>query len=111
MTTISLIIYGLATFRLALLLSSDTAPWGIASKLRSFLKREAKTNQPLRQSKIHLGVSCLRCSSVWMATPIAAYAVFRHTLPQWLSLCGDTLLLLLALSGMAILVNRALPGK
>lgn len=66
-------VYGLATWRLSELFSSDVGPWGMFSKLRSFLKREAKHNKPLRESKVHLGVSCMKCESIWMATPIAAF--------------------------------------
>lgn len=104
-------VYGLACYRLALLFSADVGPWGMFSKLRSFLKREAKYNKPLRESKVHLGVSCIKCESVWMAVPIAAYVFTNSFYPPWLVAVCEAFFLMLALSAIAILVSRALPPK
>lgn len=110
MTFLLLLIYSLAVFRLAVLFSKDSGPYNIFSRLRSFLKREAKTNKPLRDSKLHRGIECLRCSSLELAIPIAIYAVFRPMLPGWFNSGCDCLLLGLALSAAAILMNR-IPEK
>lgn len=106
MTFLPFLIGGLATFRLAVLLSEDDGPAAIFSKLRSFLKREAKENKTLRASKVHEGITCPRCSSIWVALPIAAYGYFRERSPEWFVATGDVFLLWMALSAMAILFNR-----
>lgn len=104
-------IYGLATWRLAVLFSSDTGPWGMFSKLRYFLKREAKHNKPLRDSKVHLGVECIRCESIWMATPIAAFEFLRYKMPTLAVTVCEAFFLMLAFSAIAILLSRAFPQK
>lgn len=111
MTFLLLLIYSLAVFRLAVLFSKDSGPYNIFSRLRSFLKREAKTNKPLRDSKIHKGIECLRCSSLELALPVAAYAVFRSYLSVWLSAIVDLVLVALALSASAILFHRMFPQR
>lgn len=108
---LELAIIGLATYRLALLLSSDTGPYGVFTKLRSYLKREAQHNKPLRQSKVHLGIDCIKCVPHWVAFPIVAFVFSVEQLPQWLALAGWSFLLWNALSAIAILINRALPPK
>lgn len=110
-TWLDLFIYGLATFRLAVLLSEDTGPAKIFSKLRSFLKKEAKTNAALRKSDIHHGVDCLRCSSVWVAAQVAAYAYHHDRMDGWFVATVDIVLLAMAFSAMAILLHRAFPAR
>lgn len=111
LTFLQLLIYSLAVFRLALFFSSDLGPWGFASKLRSFLKREAKTNKPLRDSKLHIGVGCLRCEALWMAAPIGAYATYKPMLPNWFISGAELVILVLALSSAAILLHRMFPQR
>lgn len=101
-----LLIAGLACFRMAVLLSQDDGPAAMFSKLRSFLKREAKEHKALRATKVHEGIDCLRCSSVWVALPIALYGLFRERLSETAMACGDAFLIWMALSAMAILFNR-----
>lgn len=103
--------YGLATFRLALMLSDDVGPWGVFSKLRSFLKREAKDNKPIRESKVHIGISCQRCTSIWIALPVAVYAACRHRLESYATIPADVFLSAMALSALAIIFNRAFPKR
>lgn len=98
--------YGLATFRLALMLSSDVGPWGAFEKLRSLLKHESKTNKPLRDSKVHIGIECIRCDSVWVAIPVAIYAACRHQLVNYATIPADVFLSSMALSAIAVLLNR-----
>lgn len=102
--------YSLAVYRLALMLSSDLGPWSVFEKLRSFLKREAKHNKPLRDSKFHVGIDCIRCDSVWLAIPVAAYAAGRHLLVNWVTIPADIFLSAMALSAIAVLLNR-IPKK
>lgn len=108
---LTLLIAALATFRLALMISDDDGPYGIFRKFRQFLDREAKKDVHVRKSELHKGVKCQRCSSVWVATPIAAYVYFAGDLPPWLSITGDVFLLMCALSALAILFNRVPEAK
>lgn len=101
-----LIFYGLAAYRLALLLSDDSGPWRMFSKFRSLLKREEKHNKALRKSAVASGVECIRCNSIWVAAPVAAYAYYHEKLPQWFAATGNIFLLCMALSALAILLNR-----
>lgn len=103
--------YGLAVFRLALMLSSDKGPYFFLSKIRSWLKKEAKQSKPLRDSKVHLGITCPLCTSVWVAIPVAAFAYFHRHLWTWLAISGDVFLGAMALSAIAVLLNRVAPPK
>lgn len=111
MTWLQLFVYGLACFRLAVLLSEDEGPWGMFRRLRSFLKREAKAHSAVRRSEIHKGVECIRCDSVWIATPVAIFAYHRDRINGWAADTADIVLLCMAISAMAILWNRLLPPK
>lgn len=106
-----LLFYSLAVYRLALMLSSDLGPWSAFAKLRSFLKREAKNNKPLRDSKVHIGIECIRCDSVWVAIPVATYAAFRHQLENYVTIPADIFLSGMALSALAIIFNRIFPKR
>lgn len=111
MTVPLLIFYSLAVYRLAVLLGEDAGPYKFLSKLRSFLKREEKHNKALRQSDVAKGIECLRCNSIWIATPIAAYAFYHDRLPKWFAVTGDIFLICMALSSAAILWHRAFPKR
>lgn len=104
---IPILIAGLATFRLAVLVSEDDGPSRIFQKFRSMLKREAKVHPALRKSAVHEGIECLKCSSIWLALPIALFVHWREDLPEWLRVSGDVFLAWMSLSAMAILFNRA----
>lgn len=107
---IHLFVYGLACYRLAIMLSEDDGPWGMFRKFRSVLKKEAKTNTTLRKSEVHKGVECIRCDSIWIATPIAVFAYHRDRLDGWGASTADIILLVMAISAMAILWNRTPRG-
>lgn len=106
MTWLHLFISGLATFRLAVLLSEDDGPAAMFSRFRAFLKREAKEHKTLRATKVHEGIACPRCSSAWVSLPVAAYGYFRDRTPEWFMATGDVFLIWMALSALAILFNR-----
>ena len=106
-----LLLYGLATFRLAILISQDTGPWRLLSKFRSWLKREEKHNPALKKADAAKGVSCLRCSSLQLAIAVSAYAHFRSRLLPWISTTADVIIWALALSALAIIFVRAFPEK
>lgn len=102
-----LLVAGLATFRLSVLVSEDDGPSRIFQKFRSMLKREAKVHPALRKTALHEGIECLKCSSIWLALPIALFVYWREVAPGWLRVSGDVFLLWQALSALAILFNRA----
>lgn len=106
LTWLQLAIYGLACFRLSVLLSEDDGPGHLMLKLRSLLKREAKEHKAVRKTYVHEGIECLRCTSLQLAIPIAAFACLRSHLWLWLARTGDVFLLAMALSGIAVLLNR-----
>lgn len=111
MTIPLLLFYSLAVYRLAVLFGEDTGPYLFFSKLRSFLKREQKRNKALRDSDVAKGIECLRCNSIWIATPVAAYAFYHDILPKWTVISGDIFLTCMALSSLAILWHRAFPKR
>lgn len=106
-----LLLYGLAVFRLSVLLADDSGPFKLALKFRSFLKREEKKHPVLKKSDVAAGIECRRCNSLWLAFPIAAYATLRHRLVDWVVITGDIFILAFALSACAILWHRAFPPR
>lgn len=106
LTWLHLFVYGLACYRLAIMLSEDDGPWGMFRRLRAALKKEARTNTTLRRSEVHKGVDCVRCDSIWIATPIAIFAYHRDRMDGWFPATADIVLLVMAISAMAILWNR-----
>jgi hypothetical protein len=105
-TILHFLIATLACFRFSVLLADDDGPYGMFRRFRGWLKREAKEKPAVRRSEVHKGVECIRCDSVWFGVLIAIYA-----LCGWRSVWIDGLLLALALSGAAILWNRAFPKR
>lgn len=101
---------GLACFRLSVMLSQDDGPAKVFSRLRSWLKQEAKHNTTLRKSAVHEGVECIKCVGVWVSAPIAAWTLLGSG-PTWLVLTGEVFLFSMALSGMALLFNRMFPKR
>lgn len=98
--------YGLATFRLAVLISQDSGPWRAISSFRSWLRREEKHSPSLKKADVAHGVECLRCSSIYVALAVAIFAATRHLLINWVAAVGDVFLSAMALSAIAILLNR-----
>lgn len=111
MKWIELFIYSLACWRLAVLVSDDTGPMKVFSRFRAFLKREEKTNKALRKSDVAAGIACKKCSSVWIAAPLACFAYWHDQLWPWLATTGDVFVLVMALSAASILIERALPSR
>lgn len=111
-TATEFVVYSLAVYRLAVLLSEDTGPGKMFERLRRFLKREAKQHKALRKTDLHHGIQCLRCSSVWVALcPVALYAIYRGALPEPARISGDLFIMTMALSSAAILWHRAFPKR
>lgn len=105
------VLCSLVCWRLALLLSEDAGPGRMFQKFRAFLKREAKEHKALKKSAVHEGIECLRCSSVWVALPVAVYAYWHDSLYPWLAATGDVFLVWLGLSAAAIIWNRMFPAS
>jgi len=92
MTWTFFILGSLATYRLALMLSSEEGPVAIFSRMRRTV--QAKTN-PGR------GIRCFNCWSVWLSILITAFLIYL----------GETQLIhsplyVFAMSGTAMLLNR-----
>lgn len=105
------LIVSLAVFRLTVLITDDDGPFHMFRHFRAFLSRKARTEPIVRKSKVHEGIRCPRCGSVWIAIPVAAYVMWHHAWPEWLANLGDWFLLMMALSAMAILFHRAFPER
>lgn len=106
-----LVILILANFRIAVLLADDTGPFGIFTKLRSFLERKSRTSPTVRKSKMDEGIECKRCNSIWGGVLLAAWAFLHETIPVGIMILGDAAIFTLALSGGAILLVRAFPAR
>lgn len=87
-----LLIGTLATWRLAHLLHAEDGPWDVVVRLRAL----AGTGF------LGAAMDCFYCLSLWVALPIAA-AIGS----AWI----DRLLLWPALSGAAIMLERAIPDR
>jgi hypothetical protein len=73
----------LATWRVAYFVSREDGPWQLGARLRSIGGR---------------GASCLYCVSVWVAAPLSLLVA---------GVTGRTLLVWVAISGAACLLDRA----
>lgn len=106
LSILAFIIYCLAVFRLSVLLADDSGPFKFITKIRSFLRREEKKNPILKKSDVAHGAECKRCNSLWFAFPIALFGYLHKRLWDWLATTGDILIIALAYSAVAILLNR-----
>lgn len=97
-TWLQFLIYALATFRLALLVSKESGPAFIFRKLRRL---------PPPKSSAKEGLSCEWCMSMWAAMPIAAFAAYGGALNASAAYAVEAFLLMLALSACGIIVNQA----
>lgn len=90
-----LIIASLATYRLSLLFSQETGPWGMFEKLR---------NLPPEGSYLRKGLGCVLCESVWwsgaICTLMASFGQFSfaYLFVYWM-----------AVSGLSIIINAQWP--
>lgn len=108
---LTLFVYGLACFRLSVMLGEDSGPYRAFARLRSMLKREAKQHPAVRKSAVHEGIECTRCNSVWFGLPLTIYWFSRGSMADWVVAAGDAFLLWMALSALAILFNRMFPKR
>ncbi len=90
MTALELIIYALATFRLALMFSKERGPCNIFNWVRERLCIRAKC--------LTQGVHCLWCWSVWIGAFLSLYYWLRGP---------EIIVTALALSGTAVILNQA----
>jgi len=96
---VEIIVLGLATWRLASLLSREDGPWAVFSRFRGFLGVEHDDHgNPRGTNTLAEGVLCLWCCSVWIGLLLGAlYYLWRDS--WWLSLP-------FALSAAAIAIDR-----
>lgn len=85
------VLYALAVFRIALMVSKEDGPAWIFRKLRKV---------PPPRSSARQGLSCPFCVSVWAAIPMTAQAFYQ---PLW----GELVVMVLALSAVAVILNQA----
>lgn len=97
MTFLRFFILALATFRLTILLTKDNGPGWIMRRLRQLVKRKTP-----RSAHLDEGVECPWCASVWFGTAIAIADFYCHGNSVY-----EILILLLALSGAAIVLNQS----
>lgn len=97
---LTFVIYVLAIFRLALLLSKESGPMWMFKKLRRAVPAKSSAKE---------GIHCIWCSSVWVSTLVTSFIAVKSfwlSAPNWFIITGDTFLLMLALSAGAIIVNQ-----
>lgn len=92
MEWLALIVGGLATFRLALMVSSESGPAFIFRKLRRL---------PPAKSSLKEGLSCIWCQSIWFSAPVTAFEWWLGLIPA-----KETPLYWLAISAVAIIINQ-----
>lgn len=97
LTPFGLVVYGLACFRLSLLLSKETGPAWIFSRIRRSVPAKSSAKE---------GIKCIWCVAIWHSIPMASFAWFQDSLPDWLTSFGDWFILMLALSSIAIIINQ-----
>lgn len=87
----NMLIYALAVFRLALMFAKEHGPCGVFTAGRTFICSKARC--------LVEGVDCLWCWSVWIAGAAALHL--------WIFGGPDYLIIALALSGIAVILNQA----
>jgi hypothetical protein len=97
MTWLSFTLYSLAVFRLSLMISKEDGPAWIFRSMRSLVSRKAPKSTHLDE-----GIKCQWCASIWMA---ALFVACRHFFIN--SYFFQLSVILLALSGAAIVINQA----
>lgn len=96
LTPFTFLLCALAVYRLSLLISKEDGPAWIFRKLRRAVPAHSSAKK---------GITCQLCVSVWMAIPVASFQLGHDSLPHWLQITGDWMILMLALSAAAIIVH------
>lgn len=91
------LIYCLACFRLSLMVSKEDGPAWIFLKLR----REVP-----KKSSVKEGINCQWCVSVWAGILLMIWYHVSTLLPEIPMLIGDSVVLILAISGGGICFNQ-----
>jgi len=81
-----LVVWALATWRIAYLVSRERGPWAIAERVRA---------------RLGGALACLYCASVWAA--LITWALWRVE-------AGRAIVIVLAISGLALLLHRYTGG-
>lgn len=94
-----LLLFGLATWRIAYMLARESGPWSIFDRLRYAAGiRFDEQSRPYATNEFAAGLTCVYCNSVWVGT---AWAILYLTVPT----LAHILALPFALSGLAILAH------
>ena len=96
-----LVILGLAVWRVSSLLVNEEGPWELFARLRHRLGvRYDVRSKPIGTTMVSKALTCVWCTSVWVGTGGGVFYLLAPRLTM--ALC-----LPLALSAVAILVNKA----
>lgn len=91
--TLTLILLALATWRITSLIVNEDGLFSVFTRLRALA-----SHTPLRD-----GIHCVWCMSVWVGALLATLYVVA--LPAWALMARDALVLLCALSALAIVLQ------
>ena len=91
MNPIDLILYALATFRVALMFSKEQGPCNVFDGVRQCIEGKARC--------LTQGIHCLWCWSIWVGSFFAGY--------YWLMGRADFFIAMLAFSAVAVILNQA----
>ncbi len=99
MTPFELLLYALATFRLAYMITKESGPMFVFLKLRKAVKKD-------KGSSAAEGISCPYCVSVWCASMFFAFHISYRHLPEKVGAIGIFVVMVLALGGAAMLIHQ-----
>lgn len=93
------ILGALAVYRLSLLVSKEDGPAWVFRKLRRSVPAKSSMKQ---------GISCQLCMSMYAAILVSGYFLAKSlwlSAPDWFTIGGDCVIILLALSAASIIVH------
>ena len=96
----------IACWRMSIMLTKDSGPYRMFTKLRDKLQKKAKESKAVEESAVHEGIQCIRCVSVWVAFSLALWMIRGNWTWEGFMLAY---VLWMAISGAAILLQRAFP--
>ena len=97
-----LLIIALATWRLSSLIVNEYGPWDLFERIRHLLGvRYDELSNPVGTNMVSRAITCVWCSSVWVAFFMTLLWHFNESLAFWISLP-------FALSAVAIIVQKYL---
>lgn len=97
-----LIVYTLATFRIASLIAQERGPWDVFGNLRHLCGvRYDEAGKPCALNEIAKGITCVWCNSVWVAL---CWLAVKVLLPEYALYLAFSF----AVSGAALIIYEVL---